>query len=91
MGGARATGVVMLGILLWGSQGSLLGGLIHNMADRWAAIGQFGQGMLNAGKPFGQHPRRVVDLVNAAASIAILVGWFAFLRRSLREMPMVEA
>ena len=90
--GSALTGVVMLGILLWGSQGSLLGGLIHNMAYWWAAMGQFGQGMLNAGEALWSAPQtRAVLLCYVAASIAILVGWFAFLRRSLREMPMVEA
>ena len=90
--GSALTGVVMLGILLWGSQGALLGGLIHNMAYWWAAMGQFGQGMLNAGEALWSAPQtRAVLLCYFVASIAILVGWFAFLRRSLREMPMIEA
>jgi hypothetical protein len=90
--GSALTGTVMLGALVWSNQGAWLGGLIHNMAYWWAAMGQFGQALFNTGEALWAAPQtRAVLLCYLVAAFAILVGWFAFLRRSLREMPLVEA
>ncbi len=90
--GSALTGVVMLGALMWGNQGSWFSGLIHNMAYWWAAMSQFSQVLLDTGEALWAMPQtRVVLLCYVVTSLVILVGWFVFLRRSLREMPMVEA
>lgn len=85
-------GVVMLGALLWSNQAEWMGGLIFNMAYWWAALEQFGQALWNTAQALWATPQaRALLACYVVASAAILTGWFVFLRRSTREMPLVEA
>jgi hypothetical protein len=90
--GSALVGTVMLGALLWSNQSDWLGGLIYNVTYWWAALGHWGQALLNTGEALWAAPQtRAIVVCYIVAAIAILGGWLIFLRRSLRELPMAEA
>jgi hypothetical protein len=90
--GSALGGVVMLGVLLWANQSLWLGGLVHTIAYWWAAMGQFGQALVNSGEALWAAPQtRAVLVCYLVAAAGILVSWFVFLRRSLRVVPLIEA
>lgn len=86
------TGIVMLGALVWSNQGDLMAGMIYNLAYWWAAVGQFGQALLNTLEALWSAPQtRVVLVCYVALALAVLSGWFVFLRRSTRDLSLGEA
>lgn len=90
--GSALAGTVMLGALLWTSQDAWLGSLVHNFAYWWAAIQQFGETLVNTGETLWSAPQtRVAFICYLGIAAGILAAWFVFLRRSLREVPLVEA
>lgn len=90
--GSALVGAVMLGALMWSNEGAWLGGVIANLSYWRAAVGQFGQALLNTGEALLSAPEaRLVVACYIALAVAILAGWFIFLRRSLREMPLTES
>jgi hypothetical protein len=90
--GSALGGVGVLGALLWTNQSMWLGGLVHNIAYWWAAMGQFGQAFVNSGEALWAAPQtRAVFVCYLAMAVGILVSWFVYLRRSLRVVPLIEA
>lgn len=85
-------GTLAIGALMWSNQNLWVGGLIHNFAYWWAALGQFVQVLVDTGVALWSAPQtRALLLCYLAGAAGILVGWVFFLRRSLRVIPLVEA
>ena len=87
--GSVLTGLVLLGAMLWSNQGTWLAEMIHNTAYWWTGLGQLGEVWLRTVEALLAAPQaRVMVACYVVAAVAILVGWFTFLQRSTREMPL---
>jgi hypothetical protein len=90
--GSILAGVGMLGALVWSNQAVWLSGIVHNFAYWWAGTRQFGQALLDTVEALWSAPEtRALLVCYVGASLAILVAWFWFLRRSTHELPINEA
>jgi hypothetical protein len=90
--GSALLGIVILGALMWSNQVSLLGGLIQNVNYWWIAAQQFGRALINTIEALLSAPQtRALVVCYLALVVAILAGWFMFLRRSTREMTLADA
>lgn len=84
--------LVILGALMWSNQGALLGALIQNVSYWWMAVQQFGRSLVSTGEALLSAPQtRALVVCYIAMVLAILIGWFTFLRRSTREMTLADA
>lgn len=89
--GSALAGMAMLGVLAWSNQGTWLSGLVYNMAYWWTALRHFGEALWNAAAVLWSAPQaRAMLAVYLVAAVAILGGWFVFLRRSTREVSLGE-
>jgi hypothetical protein len=90
--GSALVGTVMLVALVWSNQSDWLGALSYNLTYWWAALGHFGQALLNTGEALWAAPQtRAAAACYLVGVVSILAGWLMFLRRSLREEPMPDA
>jgi anti-sigma factor RsiW len=90
--GSVLVGVGLLGAFMWANQADWLAGIVHNLAYWWVAMRQFGQALLNTVEALWSAPQtRALVVCYIVLSVAILAGWFAFLRRTTRELPLGDA
>lgn len=86
------TGILTLGALVWTNQGNWVGTVAQDIGLWWQAVGQLGRALLNTGEALWSAPQtRGLVVCYLAVVVAILSGWFMFLRHSTRELPLVEA
>lgn len=87
--GSVLLGLVGLGALLWSDQGAIFSNLVENVAYWWTGIQQLGRALANTLQLLWSAPQtRMLFGVYVFTAIAILSGWFVFLRRSTRELPL---
>jgi len=85
------TGLLTLGALMWTNQGNWVGAVTQEITFWWSAIGQLGRALFNTGEALWSAPQtRALVVCYVAVVIAILTGWFMFLRRSTHELPLTE-
>lgn len=90
--GSALIGIGALGALIWSNQADWMASLIHNVAYWWVAVRQFGQVVWNTVTALGATPQaRAAIVCYIGVSMAISVGWFAWLRTSTREVPLSDA
>ncbi len=89
--GSALVGLVMLGALAWSNQGVWMADIIQNVATWWSAAGQFVQTLRRTAEALWSAPQaRAVLAAYLVCAVLILGAWFAFLRRSTRELPVGE-
>lgn len=85
------TGLLTLGALVWTNQGNWVGAVLQDISYWWSAAGQLGRALLNTGEALWSAPQtRVLVVCYLAVVVAILSGWFMFLRHFTRELPLAE-
>jgi anti-sigma factor RsiW len=86
------TGLLTVGALVWTNQGEVMSSVLQNIGYWWLAVGQLVKALLNTGEALWSAPQtRALVVCYFAVAIAILSGWFIFLRRSTHELSLVEA
>jgi hypothetical protein len=84
--------VCLLGAFFWTNQSAVLGGLVHNFAAWWTAMRQVGIAFLQAGEALlASEQTRTAMTIYLSCAVAILAGWFVFLRRTLQIVPEYDA
>lgn len=84
-------GILTLGALVMTNQGNWVGAVLQDVIYWWSAVGQLGRALVNTGEALWSAPQtRVLVVCYVAVVIAILYGWFMFLRHSTHELPLAE-
>lgn len=90
--GSVLLGLIGLGALIWADQGAIFSGIVANVAYWWTGIQQLGRALTNTLQLLWSAPQtRMLFGVYIFTGVAILSGWFVFLRRSTRELPLSGA
>jgi len=86
------TGLLTLGALVWTNQGEWAAALVQDVVIWWSALGHLGKALLNTGEALWSAPQaRALFACYLVMVVAILSGWFMFLRHSTHELPLAEA